>query len=893
MRGRSVKGGTGHVHQGTAVTHACTNHNSDTTCTLDHLDCAFMRSHHHYSAPHVTSVFIVIHFPLDDGNAALYTKPLHQPTSTRRARWSSRATDANAAGVRQCSEAAARPGGRTDMVAARTGGVMRHGNASACDIAHATIPPSLAIASHGPNAPQRTHASHPADMAARVIRGREGRRDGWRDVTTTWSSMRGDGRSSVRPGGRRRPGHRARGVHIRGWAAAAAGAAPTMTEPGTTNEKTFGSAVDEAPTTLCPPVARRSNGSGKPIIRIGEATNPGPVHGGWRRADDVMYRDPDATGFWQVRAPGHDNDGNQGDGRHTFRIITANTTAWAPLQKLLLRSDADVILAQEHRLPPWRIAEASDWARRHRWHSIMIPARETEAGGWSGGVAILARPHAALSAPRIGPETVVAARVVAACVQPPGHRPCLVVSAYLHDGVGLSSTNLGVLADIGTCVKMHGENHPFIIGGDFQMQPSELANAGFGDQVGGTLIASGAARGTCRSARHSSELDYFYVGNALALAVKSVDTVEDAGTRPHVPVALTFHPRVTTARALFLRLPQPLPVERVYGPIQKEPDWGEVSDMIRELAAEARLCNLDGDFYDKYRAAYSAWADKAEVEVIAATGHQGQVKLGLRGREPKLVWRSVVPEKVRDPANDEVIQWRIMSGIANDILRITAYKLSSDQVGGASGDAPESAANGDDEVALDDDKHVEGGQLYLRQLDECSYTLDQIANREGIIGGIIINLRSIINEVRANILGAARLATCDGGGAASTAEAQATRGRDELAAAALELRDTITAGMERAAADERAAAYQAWKEWLLRNIDSGARNAHRYLRLPEQWRPTTTLATDGIVTADPLQLLDAYRDKYKKLWQGSDADAADMRNMDKEANTLARAVQPL
>ncbi len=383
----------------------------------------------------------------------------------------------------------------------------------------------------------------------------------------------------------------------------------------------------------------------------------------------------EAVGFWQARSPGHGAVDIEGSDWHALRIATANTTSWPSLQKFLLTTDADVVLAQEHRLPPCRVPEASEWARRHNWHAMIIPAASTEAGGWSGGVAVIARPHAALSSPRIGSETIAEARIVAANIEPPGHRPTLVVSAYLQDGVGLAPVNLKHLADIGTCIHMHGSNYPFVVGGDFQLQPKELANAGFGDQVGGTLVASGAARGTCRASKYCSELDYFFVQNAFALGVKAVDTIETAGTRPHVPVALTFHPRVTSARALFLRLPQALPVERVYGPVPAEPDWTAIKRRTRQLADDARHCGVDHVFRRRYQEAFSEWADQAEVEIIQFTGHQGPVKRGMRGKEPKLVWRSIVPERVNDPGDDDIGAWRIMAGVATDILRRTAYKL--------------------------------------------------------------------------------------------------------------------------------------------------------------------------------------------------------------------------
>ncbi len=633
-------------------------------------------------------------------------------------------------------------------------------------------------------------------------------------------------------------------------------------------------AVMGSPCVHAIPIIRRARKGAKPILRVGEATNPGPPHAGWRTADDVKYRDPSITGFWQARAPGHAAIDVQGDGWRSLRIVTSNATSWGPLQQFMLRSDADVILAQEHRLPPWKIAEASDWSRRHNWHALLIPARDTGIGGWSGGVGILARPRAALSAPRIGSETIAESRIIAACVEPPGHRPCLVISAYLQDGAGLSPVNLGHLAAMGTCVRMHGDNHPFVIGGDFQVPPEELANAGFGDQVGGTLISSGAARGTCRTSRHSSELDYFFVNKALALAVKSIDTIEDAGTRPHVPVALTFHPRVTTSRALFLRLPQPLPVERVYGPMQREPDWDDVKTVTRKLAEDARHCNIDGEFIDRYRAAYSAWADRAEIELVKATGHQDPIKYGLRGREPKLVWRSIVPEKVRDPACNLVINWRIIAGVANDVLRISAHRLGPRPVDGDP-DAEDDATAGDgalqDGIGLNDD---DDGTLYLRQLDECIDVLRNITHHDGDTSEAANRLFSLVEKVRGCVQ---RAIDClaDANGTtrgAFLADARLASDRAEVAAAALNIRAEITAKMDAAAAAERAAAYKGWKDWLLRNIDSGARNAHKYLRLPVQWRPTTTLVADGVVSADPLRLLDGYRNKYMKLWQGCDAD---------------------
>eukprot|EP00972_Heterocapsa_arctica_P021990 3234210-Heterocapsa_arctica.AAC.1 len=39
---------------------------------------------------------------------------------------------------------------------------------------------------------------------------------------------------------------------------------------------------------------------------------------------------------------------------------------------------------------------------------------------------------------------------------------------------------------------------------------------------------------------------------------------------------------------------------------------------------------------------YTAWADKAEIELQKATGAD-LVILGSRGRQPKMVWKTILP----------------------------------------------------------------------------------------------------------------------------------------------------------------------------------------------------------------------------------------------------------
>ncbi len=87
-----------------------------------------------------------------------------------------------------------------------------------------------------------------------------------------------------------------------------------------------------------------------------------------------------------------------------------------------------------------------------------------------------------------------------------------------------------------------------------------------------------------------------------------------------------------------------------------------------------------------------------------------------------------------------------------------------------------------------------------------------------------------------------------------------------------QLDEHIRQAVKAADEDEARAERQSWRNWLRENLNKGARNVHLTLRIPEEWRPTATLSTDGALTADPMGLLDGYLGKYCSLWEDDDAD---------------------
>ncbi len=91
--------------------------------------------------------------------------------------------------------------------------------------------------------------------------------------------------------------------------------------------------------------------------------------------------------------------------------------------------------------------------------------------------------------------------------------------------------------------------------------------------------------------------------------------------------------------------------------------------------------------------------------------------------------------------------------------------------------------------------------------------------------------------------------------------------RDGVVAALPEM--TLGDVAKRASVAQTKDALDGWKTWLQSNIEAGARNAHSYTKLPVEWSPTTVIATDGVITAGPMKLLEHYKVTYEEKWRAS------------------------
>ena len=216
-----------------------------------------------------------------------------------------------------------------------------------------------------------------------------------------------------------------------------------------------------------------------------------------------------------------------------WTITTANVTSWKSGQLMLEtipRSDFWAI-QETHLSGRGRLATAQRWARRKGWATFFQAAEETglrEAAS-RGGVAMGGPTHISSEVPACFEATLDDAVFMA----PAGvQRPL----EYLRSRILARHINAigGVtLVTVYLCLGFDG---PWIAMGDWNMEPTELAQAGWVDLLGGKVVAPDTVTCACGA---GSLINYFVVSAAIAHLVQQVQVIDESPTTPHWPVRLT------------------------------------------------------------------------------------------------------------------------------------------------------------------------------------------------------------------------------------------------------------------------------------------------------------------------------------------------------------------
>ncbi len=567
---------------------------------------------------------------------------------------------------------------------------------------------------------------------------------------------------------------------------------------------------------------------------VGQAINPGPAAVlSWvssAAASAVAYALPGRMGFHGAHTPGFNLDAREPPCQpFTLRMLTANTTGWAPLQQLLRDTQANVVFAQEHRLLPSAIPAASAWARKQGWKTVWAPAVHGSGGGAAAGTVICARAFMGLRHPDRGDAVVVKGRVAAAVVEPPSCRPFVGYSAYYHCGQGLSRANLDITAEIGAHWEaMEDSTLQMVLAADFNMEPSAFARADLSSRIWGRLVVPLTPRGTCRTRTKAATYDYFFMTAPMADLVSDVATLEGTGIRTHAPTSVTFHPRLASLKALAIRAPPALPVDEVYGPRLPPPPWEGVLTAAEELVSLVR----DGAEYSRSEQMlsdiYGLWLDHAERELADITGTE-LARYGRRKEGPRFAWRSILPEVSRSPPTTGAAAFAWLADIARDATRLNV---------------PIGRRQPDD---VDDDGLVKMLLEALHADIDGKHFLEH--------DGSLADVRRILERAELLIRP----------GANTSAEDWASW------SAELERRlEQLRTKHGQLVAQEAGDRLRGWREWLRKGFESGAKNAHAYMRLPSEWRPTSAKLPSGRPTAEPARILDDQRSRYAAAWKADD-----------------------
>ena len=135
---------------------------------------------------------------------------------------------------------------------------------------------------------------------------------------------------------------------------------------------------------------------------------------------------------------------------------------------------------------------------------------------------------------------------------------------YPTTAVGVSAKcNLDLLQGIAfALLNIHG---PWIIGGDWNCSPEDLAATGWLDLVQGVVVAPTLSSPTC----HGKVFDYFVVARCFHHNVVGVKTIANAGYHPHSPVRLFLRGASTIARIRQVASPMRLDARLPFGPFNR------------------------------------------------------------------------------------------------------------------------------------------------------------------------------------------------------------------------------------------------------------------------------------------------------------------------------------
>ena len=509
-----------------------------------------------------------------------------------------------------------------------------------------------------------------------------------------------------------------------------------------------------------------------------------------------------------------------------IRIVSVNATAAGSLKTYLAATDAHIVLAQEVKTSSGTSEQLKGWAKNHAWRVLVADAvycPTTKAH--RAGVAVFVREWMGLGWPPGAGPIHFESRAIVAMVECPGLPAFLVASAYLKTGIGGAAPyNLKILEFIGQTVGAH--RLPWVLGGDFQMTPQDLADTSFPEAAGARIVADLSPVGTCTNAFGASIIDFFVMSEDFADVVGKASTILDANTAPHRPVQVVVPANAGQMTKLAITAVQKLPNNPVYGPRPAPPNWEDAACAARKAIHMARTCPQESRVKHELAVAYRAFAETLEEEMADIAGVELRDKRLKRGRKIRTRWIPLLGTQ-KQQTSPEGVALRWMARRATELNLRVRVAASSPPA---------------------------GGQPATISAWEAVTALCNVAQPGWMPPTLADDYNSLVELAK----------HCAEYAKAACVAGQESEEQDELPPLqqrAEELGERATSAEAVDAQDAR----KAWKLWVKTALYGGGRKAHQWVKGPQTWTPLQVVV-DGVHRVAPQALLQTELVRCTKLW---------------------------
>ncbi len=344
-----------------------------------------------------------------------------------------------------------------------------------------------------------------------------------------------------------------------------------------------------------------------------------------RRDSRVQQRAIAKEQVAQGRRPRRERRGG-GECILTTANVTSANSLMAELRHGTALGDSHYLLIQEHCVRGEARTRAADTAIRDGWDVVADDAyiKYSKEGG---GTALLTRESTGIRPAARGhnwPEGRISVGTIIL-----GGSEVVLLTIYAISGANLAK-QMDLIKVVAETVRTLAR--PFIVGGDWQISPEELATSGIERALDCTICPP--KLGTNLLSRR--KLDYFVASNVLLKGGWSTKVHFGCGLATHAPSSLILNIERNQDPSRRLSQPRPLPIHRPQGPrgVKTGVDWDNWSAIV---AAETRLPHS----IDDTTLALKTWYAGAEQELIEAFdldgGDDGDPFRGIGGEAQEVM----------------------------------------------------------------------------------------------------------------------------------------------------------------------------------------------------------------------------------------------------------------